>query len=210
MATAENYVSRKNFGKSLADIKKDMGVVAVREVPLETLKEGTLRFYREHEKAPTHFSGDATLYLGINVPWSSVPDICRRQHDISFHQLKKDLGIPVRNYDGLPLEIIEKGITLFIEQHNRPPSIREKKDAYPYVGVHVKWSGVFQALRKIHGLTYRELKDKMGLTTRRPSRYSVTELAAAINAYIKEHGRPPTEKDGDASRYFNLPENMFS
>lgn len=113
----------------------------------------------------------------------------------SCHEVARILGI----YKTHNLEDIEEGIGKFHEEHGKAPT-QESGDACGYVGYSTSWKKMDKWMRANNHGSLIQLCNSMGLQGCHAD-HGFKKIKEGARAYYKEHGSPPGQRSGNASRY---------
>jgi len=163
-------------------------------MPQHSLKEiqrSIREFYKEHGKRPTSRSS------GEGLNWNGVDQWLRKNDYGSVAQVSQDLGISGPHADH-GLAKIKKGIRKFKAEHGKIPSVLTG-DATEDVGYRTSWVNVNNWLRTHGHGSLAQLCQRMGVAS--SVSHSLEAIRVGVALFEKEHGRPPRQRDGDATSY---------
>ncbi len=187
-----------------------MGLVAP-SLTMEMAKKAALGHYTENGKRPSAASGDASSYLGLPPGFRSFHYInrwlFRLHHPMTLSKLCTEMGMGLKK--GTTIKMARKAIQGYFAEHGRCPG-SEAGDASQYLGLPAKGRSFQQLdswLRYNKDTSLRRLGFEMNL--RVPFQQSLGKARRAIFGFSEEHGVPPTQNSGDASKYLGLPANTW-
>ena len=204
---------------SLRSLCKDMGLVEDSQISEKNTIDAIKLYMQDNNgKCPTSRSGDATKYFGFSTNWNivyqaflrgSVKDV---DDGISFVEFMVKNNL--KNKKGeFNLEIVKNAILEFYDQIKSCP-VERSGDATKYFGFKITWKIVEKRLRgKLCGIkeetSLQSLCIELGLKTVKPQ-LSNDIIVMAIKKYYDENSCYPTQRSGDATKYFGFEETWAS
>ena len=141
-------------------------------------------------KWPTAHSGDASKYFGFPITWKGINNQTQSLHMFLIQQGMQKGHQRVNN--AKILLACQKYCT---ENGTCPTS--KSGDASKYFGIPITWNSVNKRVGSLSKfLVDSKIKESRETTAK--------EILEACKAYFAEHGRPPSQNSGDASKYFGF------
>lgn len=200
--------------QSCSDVSKFLGDrlgTRGRELTLEEIKAGILKYYEEHGKCPSHAAGDAAKYFRINTSWDSVHMWLRSHHKSTLSQICYSLGLR-QVLPQVDDSALKRAINLYHSKHGRCPSTRKNSEnASEYVGFDITWESLAGRFHKETGKTVPQICAEMGLRDGRLKTESVMDASKkAIQMYYDKYGECPSQLTKTKVCYFGLPSSWAS
>ena len=196
-------------GSTLAQLKQDYNLGIEPDLTEDLIVKAIKDYFEEHDKYPPCSSGDASKYIGFKITWLAI-DRCLRDGNrglpggSSLFKLRKEYNLGIE--PDLTEEIIVKAMKDYHEEHGKYPSLKSG-DASKYIGFKITWTAIDACLREgFRGLpggsSLAQLRKEYNLGIEP----DLTEdlIIKAMKDYHEEHGKYPSLKSGDASKYIGF------
>ena len=181
------------------------------EINLEIVKKAILKFHEETKTCPTKRSGDATEYFEFKTNWEVVDDrlrhkICGIEEKTSLSNICIELELKSAKQH-LSIEIVKNAILKFHEETKTCPT-EKSGDATKYFGFKITWTAVNQRLHnKLCGIKEETSLGNICIELELKSEKQQFSIEIVKNAILKFHSETkscPTQKSGDATKYFGF------
>lgn len=207
-----------NTSITLRSLCQDMGLIQDSRISRKNVIDAITIYKDENGKCPTSSSGDATKYFGFNTNWSIVYQAFARgsvegvEDGLGFIEFMVKNNLK-DNKGEFNLEIVKNAILEFYDETKSCP-VERSGDATKYFGFKITWKIVEKRLRqKLCGLreqtSLQSLCIELGLKVVKPQ-LSNDIIIMAIKKYYDENSFYPTQRSGDATKYFGFQETWAS
>ncbi|MSW53421.1 MAG: hypothetical protein F2817_21345, partial [Actinobacteria bacterium] len=203
---------------TLRSLCQDMGLIRDSGISRENAIDAITLYKQEIGECPTSRSGDATKYFGFKTNWSIVYQAFARgsvegvEDGLGFIEFMVKNNLK-DNKGEFNLEIVKNAILEFYDETKLCP-VERSGDATKYFGFKITWKIVEKRLRgKLCGIkeetSLKSLCIELGLKAVKPQ-LSNDIIVMAIKKYYDENSCYPTQRSGDATKYFGFQETWAS
>ena len=172
-----------------------------KDYTIDDIESAARSYVEEHGKTPNNKSGKISYSpfknltswqaVGKSKPlkeagYKSITDFCK----------KKNIGKPSR-FTNYTIEDISNAVKTYFQEHGKRPLAKKERIPYPPFNNRTNWINVSSS-QNLKNAGYTSLhnfcdSEKIGRATTFTN-YTINDIEAATRAYLKEHGKRPTNK----------------
>ena len=190
------------------------------DISIEDLTALIQDFHTRHDgEYPNPNTTEPAVYQGKDYKWTGISATINGRRGKLGEALMAypnvvGLGSFIDEFceRALTVEKIRSALERYYQDHKTYPVSGDEGDASPYIGLSLSWKNIHERIRDVRVretplsrelAAYQDILSLAGFIDHFfDRRLNVANIKTGVIAYYNDHGRVPTNRDGDASTYF--------